>query len=293
MANEIRLRTNNVQGVTTDNPLTAGATTINSAGFVDLPTVDALSHLVLILDPLETAGPAEIVMVTAHTAASTQCTIVRAQEGSTARSHAAGTTWFHGPTVADWNYTDRAALSSNRPTSPFNGQLIYETDTHRYGARINGVWQPSPHNVPACRVFNNANQSVPDAGGGLSPVLFNTEYYDTDSMHSTSVNTGRITFNTPGVYSIGASVRFQGAADYLYVQIGVSLNSGNIIAVQTTQGNAAGYEPWLTCATHFKFAANDFITLFVFQDNTANAARNLLSSVDSSPAFWATWIGVG
>lgn len=129
MANEIRLRSNNISGAINDNPLLIGATTINSPGFADLPTVTSVNHLILVLDPLEVIGAAEVVMVTAHTAAATSITVVRGQEGSVARQHPLATTWFHGPVVSDWNYTQRAALSTNRPVSPFIGEIIYETDT--------------------------------------------------------------------------------------------------------------------------------------------------------------------
>lgn len=142
MANEIRLRSNNSSGAITDNPLTNVATTINSPGMVDLPVVDATNHLLLILDPLELNGPAEIVRVTAHTNAASSVTVVRAAEGSAARTHAIGTTWFHGPVVSDYNFTDIGALSTNRPAAPTVGQLIYETDTNSYVGRAAGpVWQ--------------------------------------------------------------------------------------------------------------------------------------------------------
>src|SRR6476646_9218648 len=107
MANEIRLRSNNQSGTITANPLSSGATTINSAQFALLPTVDATNHLMLILDPLGVSGTPEIVKVTAHTAAATSVTVVRAQEGSSASSFVFNTTWFNGPTVADYNFTDR------------------------------------------------------------------------------------------------------------------------------------------------------------------------------------------
>lgn len=126
MANEIRLRRNNIAGTITDNPLTNVSTTINSPGFVDLPTVDATNHLILILDPLETNGPAEIVRVTTHTVAASVVTVTRGAEGSAARSHILGTTWFHGPVTSD---TTEVLTSSTRPSVPYEGELIYETDT--------------------------------------------------------------------------------------------------------------------------------------------------------------------
>lgn len=102
MANEIRLRSNNQFGTITDNPLTVGATSITSAAFTSLPTVDTTNHLLLTLDPNETGGAAEIVKVTAHTAASDTVTVVRAQEGTSARSHVQGTTWMHAPVASDF-----------------------------------------------------------------------------------------------------------------------------------------------------------------------------------------------
>lgn len=142
MANEIRLRSNNMSGTISDNPLAQVSTTINSPGFVDLPVVDGTNHLILVLDPLEVNGAAEIVQVTAHTAAASSVTVTRGFEGSVPRAHILGTTWFHGPVVSDYNYTQRAALSTNRPPTPFNGELIYETDTDKYiGRSASGVWQ--------------------------------------------------------------------------------------------------------------------------------------------------------
>lgn len=109
MANELRLRVNNVSGSINDNPLTNVATTINSPLFADLPTVDATNHLILTLDPLEIYGAAEHVRVTAHTAAATSVTVIRGQESSAARQHPLGTVWFHGPVASDFGLTNSYA----------------------------------------------------------------------------------------------------------------------------------------------------------------------------------------
>lgn len=140
MANEIRLRRNNISGTITDNPLSNVATTINSPGFVDLPTVDATNHLILILDPTEVNGPAEIVRVTAHTAAASSVTVTRGAEGSAARSHILGTTWFHGPVAGDTTLSD--VTSSTRPSVPYEGELIYETDTNKFVGFGGTDWAP-------------------------------------------------------------------------------------------------------------------------------------------------------
>jgi hypothetical protein len=139
VANEIRVRRNNMAGAITDNPLSSVATTINSATFSDLPVIDATNHLILILDPLESAGPAEIVRVTAHTAAATSVTVVRAVEGSSARSHILGTTWYHGPVTSD---TIEVLTSATRPSTPYEGQAIFETDTNKLLVWAGVDWAP-------------------------------------------------------------------------------------------------------------------------------------------------------
>lgn len=91
-----RVRTDNVFGTITDNPLTNVATTMNSAGLANLAAVSS-KEAIIILDPNRVSGAPEIVVVTAHTGAATSATIQRGQFGTSARQHASGTAWVHGP----------------------------------------------------------------------------------------------------------------------------------------------------------------------------------------------------
>ncbi len=95
-----RVRTDNVFGTITDNPLLVGATTMNSAGLANLAAV-ASAEAFITLDPNRIAGAPEIVVVTAHTGSATSATIQRGQFGTTARQHASGTAWVHGPIAAN------------------------------------------------------------------------------------------------------------------------------------------------------------------------------------------------
>ena len=96
-----RSRTAFLSGTITDNPLTAAATTINSAALANLPAIASPDIAVLVLDPAGSAGAPEVVYVTAHTASATSATISRAQEGTSAREHAQSIPWVHGPTTYD------------------------------------------------------------------------------------------------------------------------------------------------------------------------------------------------
>ena len=96
-----RSRTAFLSGTITDNPLSAAATTINSAALANLPAIASPDIAVLVLDPAGSAGAPEVVYVTAHTGSATSATISRAQEGSSAREHASTIPWVHGPTTYD------------------------------------------------------------------------------------------------------------------------------------------------------------------------------------------------
>lgn len=147
-------------------------------------------------------------------------------------------------------------------------------------------------NPPACRVCHNANQSVGD--GAAITVAFNQERFDTDSMHSTSVNNNRITFNTAGLYLVSFVGHLASAADYVSVWAGIRLNGATPIVEQfqgTLADNATPYA--INISTVYKFAAADWIEVRFYQNNSASAARNLLVTANTSPEFSATWIGRG
>lgn len=133
-----RIRSNSEFGLITDNPLTAGATTFNSARLALMPVVSA-AHAVVTLDPRAQNGEPEIVIITAHTAAATVATISRGAYGTVARSHPVNTEWIHAPVDEDFI---EVLTSATRPSDPYGGQLIFETDTEIYVARnaANGAW---------------------------------------------------------------------------------------------------------------------------------------------------------
>lgn len=285
MANEIRVRSNNQAGTITDNPLTNVSATINSAAFVDLPTIDATNHLLLILDPLEVNGPAEIVRVTAHAAASTQVTVVRGAESSSPRQHPTGTTWYHGPATSDFI---ESLTSSTRPVVPYEGQLIFETDTNVFRQHNGTAWTVPQLDVPSCRITSIAGQTF--TTGVEASVVFDDERWDTDSMHSNTVNNTRITFNTPGLYTITGHGSFAANATgnrYLAIR----LNNTSYIAVDLRAPVTAVNACDMSIATIWKMAAGDFIELKAFQASGGNLALGKLANY--SPELTATYIGKG
>lgn len=103
MANEIRVRTNFIGGLVEDNPLTAAAATLTSAGLAALVSIGATQHAAVVLDPDGINGSPEIIYITAHSATFGTATIARGQEGTTARQHDRDTTWVHSATALDFD----------------------------------------------------------------------------------------------------------------------------------------------------------------------------------------------
>jgi len=143
--------------------------------------------------------------------------------------------------------------------------------------------------VQACRVKRTAVQSITDSSA--TAVAFDDEQFDTDGMHSTSVSNTRITINTAGIYVVGFTGTFVAGADYVrtYAELRIAGSIG--IARQQTSGTSTSVPQAINVSTVWQFAAGDYVEVLVFQDNTANAARNLELVASRSPEFYAARIG--
>lgn len=148
-------------------------------------------------------------------------------------------------------------------------------------------------NPPSCRVYHNAAQSL--ASAAVAASAFNTERYDTDSMHDTVTNNSRITFTTAGLYLVTFTGSITPAADYTMAEAWLRMNGATPIAVggMKARGDAAAVAPNLFVTTVYKFAAGDYVEAMIEHRNAAVAARSLLSAGNYSPEFAATWIGLG
>ena len=153
---------NFMSSTTTTAPLLIARTSLDSSGFSNLPTIAAPGYMWLVLDPSAIAGLPEIVQTTAHTAASTNVAIVRAQQSTVARQHLAGTTCRYSATTAYWaEVVDHGQFVAWTPTI-IAGIAVTFTTTYarliRVGRQITAY--------AACRGFCSRSQS--------KPVTFNT-----------------------------------------------------------------------------------------------------------------------
>lgn len=124
MPNELRVRANGIGGKVEDNPLTAAATVLTSAGLAAVPAIGTTQHLAVVLDPDGIDGAPEIVWITAHTATAITATILRAQEGTTARQHLRDTDWIHGATVKDFAPRESIWIGARLMTPEFGSPTL-------------------------------------------------------------------------------------------------------------------------------------------------------------------------
>lgn len=143
--------------------------------------------------------------------------------------------------------------------------------------------------VPSCRVYNSANISINNAT--ITPLTFNSERWDTDTLHSTSSNTGRITVTRAGRYAFGCSIAFASNATG-YRWIAFRLN-GTTTYFGGDLRNAANGSSTEFClgGVEWVMAATDYVEVVAYQ--TSTAALNVITTATSilTPEFWCEYRG--
>ncbi len=131
MPNELRLRQNFAAG-DLSAALTSTSTSLFSPQFAALLVIGTTTHLMLVLDPGGINGTPEIVQVTAHAASATTVTVLRGQEGSTARVHLANTRWAHTPLTSDLPSVYQQPLALTTNNVPVNSIQYNGGNLNRY-----------------------------------------------------------------------------------------------------------------------------------------------------------------
>ena len=136
---------------------------------------------------------------------------------------------------------------------------------------------------PMCVLRNTAGAvSIPNTT--FTELLYAAELVDTDTMHSTTTNTGRITINTAGVFCVTSNIAWsgQGAAGS---RVLMQINKNGTEICRTDSGNYGASSALAFClAVTTSCAVTDYLTFSVYQ--SSGAARN----VDDS-GFAATFVG--
>ncbi|MGW6535215.1 hypothetical protein ACWGBV_03155 [Streptomyces sp. NPDC055051] len=174
---------------------------------------------------------------------------------------------------------------------------IPPTQTFLSGEKVTAAKLTAATKTPLDFLFNPPRASVfitaglPVATGTHTLIPFDGESWDTDSMHSNTVNPSRITINTPGQYLVSIYARYPSNGTG-YRQITFRMNAGGSSSAGTalTAFNVAAVTSNSTFITRtFEITCNagDHFELFTFQ--TSGATLNLDYGVTTGMQF--RWVG--
>lgn len=139
--------------------------------------------------------------------------------------------------------------------------------------------------VPHVRVRHSADQSIANATGP-HVLSFNTEDWDTSSMHSTVSNTSRLVAPQDGLYTIEGAAMWPGNATgirALYIRV-----NGTTTVAQSAHGAAATYAAVTVVTATYRLQAADYVELLAFQ--SSGGALNVLTFDTRSPVFSMRWV---
>lgn len=149
------------------------------------------------------------------------------------------------------------------------------------------VWSDLRWNHYGCRVYNNANISIATSGTPQA-LTFNSERFDVFGLHSTSLNTGRLTAVRSGVYSIFGSIEY--AANTTGQRfVFIMANGTTDIAAVSQNATAGGYSSFLSISTNYYLSANEYVELVALQNS--GGALNVLYTSSRSPEFGMMYVG--
>lgn len=157
------------------------------------------------------------------------------------------------PAVPDLNYDD----------------VITETWVDTVKDNLNGVL-PTGY-IPRCRASLTGPLAI--AAATITAVNWNSEIFDTDTIHSTSVNTSRLTVPTGmgGIWFFSYNVQFGSAGAAGDRQCWVSKNGGGARLSSTLNTTQTAAENVTNSASGFEvLVAGDYLTLNVYSAQALN-----------------------
>lgn len=134
--------------------------------------------------------------------------------------------------------------------------------------------------VPQARVYNSGAISIPNIT--LTALTFDSERYDSGSLHSTSANTSRLTAPVTGLYNIGGNVEFASNATGYRILL-IRFGGSSRLAQQMTMA-LTGDVTCLNVTAQYRMLVGEYVELCVYQ--SSGGALNVSTQTAWSPEFW-------
>jgi hypothetical protein len=145
---------------------------------------------------------------------------------------------------------------------------------------VSGVpaWAIAGQNISA-RAYHNAHQSIPN--NTTTVLAFNSERFDSDTIHDLVTNNSRLTCKTAGIYAVFLHVTF---ASHAVGRRNVSINRdtgySQALSEWDTNANSSTH---VSLACICSLAVDDYLTAGVYQ--TSGGALNVQVQDQFSPEF--------
>lgn len=142
------------------------------------------------------------------------------------------------------------------------------------------------HSIPSVHVTHSGPQSVADSANVA--LAFDTERYDTASMHSSAQDT-RLSAPVTGVYVVSAAAVWL-AGDAGSRHIALRKNASTNLATDTVVQATNGAQTAATVTTTALLQAGDYVE--VVANQTGNVSLQVAQE-PGSPEFTMTWVAPG
>jgi len=140
--------------------------------------------------------------------------------------------------------------------------------------------------IPAARVTRSTAQSVANATTVF--LSFDTERYDTASIHDNVTNNSRLTAPVTGIYALSASILWEANATGNRL---LHLRKNGTTDLVFEADPAATVADGETVTTVVRLAAGDYVQAGVSQDSGGSV--NIPKSDEYTPEFSMTWLAPG
>jgi hypothetical protein len=135
------------------------------------------------------------------------------------------------------------------------------------------------------RVYHSVDQSIPDITATY--LAFDSERYDTDTIHDTTTNNSRLTCQTAGKYIIVFQATFAANATgkrHFWIRL-----NGTTNIAYNKQGLDSDNEIMVPVVTIYDLAVGDYVEAGVYQNSGGSLA--LLTQAQLSPEFMMQRVG--
>lgn len=166
------------------------------------------------------------------------------------------------------------------------GDKVTAADENTYVRDVTTYWNDRPR----CSVYQGTTATTCTTSGTTYLMNWDTENYDSDSMHSTSSNTSRIVFTTAGMYTIKVSVYFAANATGIRT-VDVRMNAagasgGGTQVMQPRAAATATSSGQVNGSRDYWFNAGDYIECFATQTSGGSLATVLGSPFTFVDVLW-------